>query len=128
MVKRVRRPKSKQQRRYERKKQKARYGSNWDKIRHLVYKRDGYRCRACGKKNVKLNAHHVILLRVSKSNSSRNLITLCDECHVEVEQKGLRMLKEGKHRRDIVRMTYRFLAEKKARVNASKQIISESNK
>ena len=124
MVKRVRRPKSRQRRRYERKKQKARYGPNWDKIRHLVYKRDGYRCRACSKTNCKLNAHHIILLRVSKSNSSRNLITLCDECHIEVEQKGLKILKSGGHRKDIVRMTYRYLTEKKVRVNAGKSLIS----
>lgn len=105
---------NKQKKRWERLNRKKRYGPRWDDIRELVYKRDGYRCRACGASNVKLNCHHIILLRISKSNDAQNLITLCDKCHIEVEQKALKMLKEGKHKIDVVRMTYRFLIEKKA--------------
>jgi 5-methylcytosine-specific restriction endonuclease McrA len=107
---------TKNQKKYERLKRKQRYGPRWDDIRKLVYKRDGERCRACGRHRTevhKLNAHHIILLRVSQTNDARNLITLCDECHVELEQKGLKLLKSGGHRKDIVRMTYRYLIEKK---------------
>jgi len=110
---------NKQKKRWERLNRKKRYGPRWDDIRELVYKRDGYRCRACGRHKSqvkKLNAHHIILLRISQTNNDRNLITLCDECHIKLEQKALKMLKEGMHRRDIVRMTYRFLIEKKAQI------------
>jgi len=110
---------SKQKRKFDRLKRKKRYGPRWDDIRKLVYKRDGERCRACGRHRSevhKLNAHHIILLRVSQTNDARNLITLCDECHVELEQKGLKLLKSGGHRKDIVRMTYRYLIEKRARM------------
>lgn len=112
------RPATKLQKRHERAKRKARYGKSWDDVRQLVYKRDSNRCRACGRMkgegNVrKLNAHHILLLRVSQTNSPRNLITLCDECHMEVESKALKLLKSGGHKKDVVRMTYRWLIEKK---------------
>jgi 5-methylcytosine-specific restriction endonuclease McrA len=108
------RPQTKQQRSAERLKRKARYGRRWDEIRVKVYQRDGNRCRACGKtygQVKKLNCHHVLLLRVSQTNDTRNLITLCDECHRIVENKGLAMLKRGAHRSEVVRMTYRWLQE-----------------
>jgi len=113
----------KQKRHWERIQRKKRYGPCWDDIRQMVYKRDGYRCRACGRPRIKghkLNCHHIILLRVSQTNDVRNLITLCDECHIELEQKGLKLLKAGLHRRDIVRMTYRYLIEKK--IKTGKQL------
>ena len=126
----VKRPATKQQKRYERAKRKARYGRSWDEVRMLVYKRDGFRCRACGRAkgegNVrKLNAHHILLLRVSQTNDPRNLVTLCDECHREVENKGLRLLKAGGHRRDVVRMTHRWLVEKRAQ--ATQKLMVEMN-
>jgi len=128
--KRVKRPLTKQQKRYERAKRKARYGKSWDEVRVLVYKRDGNRCRACGgargERNVrKLNAHHILLLRVSQTSDPRNLVTLCDECHREVENKALRLLKSGGHRKDVVRMTYRWLIEK--RVRATKNMLVEKD-
>jgi 5-methylcytosine-specific restriction endonuclease McrA len=107
----MKRPKSRIQKRVERQKRKARYGPRWDEIRKLVYKRDGHRCRACGATNTKLNAHHILLLKVSKTNDDRNLITLCDRCHKMIESKALKLLKEGGHRKDIVRLTHRWLLE-----------------
>lgn len=119
----------KQKSRWERKQREKRYGPRWDDIRKMVYARDGYRCRACGRSKEqvhKLNCHHIILLRVSQTNDGRNLITLCDECHCELENKGLAMLKSGSHRVDIVRMTYRFLIEK--RIEIKKKAINEEIK
>jgi hypothetical protein len=110
------RPKSSQQSRYEKLERVKRYTPYWDTIRKTVYARDGYRCRACGRSHCKLNAHHIVLLRVSKSNDMRMLITLCDECHAEIEQKGIKILQSGGHKNDVVRMTYRYLIEKRQRV------------
>jgi len=129
-TKRAKRPPTKQQKRYERAKRKARYGKSWDEVRLLVYKRDGFKCRACGRVkgegNVrKLNAHHILLLRVSQTNDPRNLITLCDECHMLIESKALRLLKSGGHRKDIVRMTHRWLVEKRAQ--ATERMLVEKN-
>lgn len=131
-TKRVKRPMTKQQKRYERAKRKARYGRSWDEVRTLVYKRDGFRCRACGRSkgegNVrKLNAHHILLLRVSQTNDPRNLVTLCDECHRQVENKALRLLKSGGHRKDVVRMTHRWLLEKRAQ-STEKMLVEKDGK
>lgn len=108
------RPKTRQQKSDDRAKRRARYGKHWDEIRRQVYQRDGNHCRACGKtygQVKKLNAHHVLLLRVSQSHDARNLITLCDECHRILENKALTMLKHGSHRSEVVRMTFRWLQE-----------------
>ena len=105
------------QKKYERLQRQSRYGPKWEEIRHLVYKRDGNRCRACGRSRdevKKLNAHHVLLLKVSQSNDTRNLVTLCDKCHREIESKALAYLKAGGHKRDVVRLTFRWLIEKRA--------------
>ena len=126
------RPKTRQQKTAERAKRKARYGVYWNEIRQRVYERDGMRCRACGKGNTKLNAHHVLLLRVSQTNDMRNLITLCDACHMLVEARALRMLKSGQHRTDVVRMTFRWLQECKEQrqqelleeINGAQSVIS----
>lgn len=115
MNRRLNRPKSKAQRKVERIQRKARYGPKWEIIRKKVYARDGNRCRACGITNVKLNAHHILLLRVSQTNDERNLVTLCDSCHKIVEEKALGLLKNGGHRRDVVRMTHRWLMEMRAK-------------
>jgi hypothetical protein len=119
------RHKTKQQRSSDRAKRKARYGAHWNEIRQRVYERDGMRCRACGKGNIKLNAHHVLLLRVSQTNDMRNLITLCDECHMLVEARALRMLKSGQHRTDVVRMTFRWLQECKEK--RQQELLEEIN-
>lgn len=118
--------KSQKQKKLERLKRKSRYGKSWDSIRELVYKRDGYKCRACGAVGVKLNAHHIILLRVSKSNDLRNLITLCDSCHKKIEENSLKILKNGGSRVDVVRATYKLLLEINSKAKNGKLIISSN--
>lgn len=119
---RPKRPKTKKQRKVERLQRKARYGPKWDAIRKKVYARDGNRCRACGATNVKLNAHHILLLRVSQTNDERNLVTLCDSCHKIVEEKALSVLKSGGHKKDVVRMTHRWLMEMRSKYKDGKLI------
>lgn len=126
--KRVRRPLTKQQKRYDRFKREARYGPLWEDIRVKVYQRDGFKCRACGRSRPavpKLNAHHILLLRLSQSNDPRNLITLCDACHREIENKAIALLKAGGHRFEVVRMTYRWLIEKRTEVNEVVEVANE---
>lgn len=70
------------------------YGPEFNKdLKRSVYKRDGYKCKLCGKKRSKqrLCAHHI---DYDKKNNAfveiiedrndlllNNLITLCDSCH-----------------------------------------------
>lgn len=111
--------------RLERKQRKARYGPKWDEIRKKVYARDGHRCKACGSSNTKLNAHHILLLRVSQTNNERNLITLCDSCHKIVEEKAIKLLQSGGHKRDVYRMTMRWLVEMNAKYRNGKLLTEE---
>ena len=54
--------------------------------RTAVFERDRYTCQCCGKRGVKLNAHHIKPfayyhdLRLDVTNG----ITLCERCHKEV--------------------------------------------
>ena len=49
-------------------------------VRQYVLKRDNYTCQCCGAKNVKLHVHHKET-RQTGSESPRNKITLCEDCH-----------------------------------------------
>lgn len=57
--------------------------------RKNVYKKDNHTCQICGRKNVRLNAHHIrgfasyIHLRTTVSNG----ITLCSTCHFNFHKK-----------------------------------------
>jgi Restriction endonuclease len=58
--------------------------------RKAVFQRDDYTCQVCGKRGVKLNAHHIKPfathheLRMDIDNG----ITLCEKCHKEVHKRG----------------------------------------
>lgn len=68
------------------------YGNNWLAIRNEVMARDGFRCQICGFESRRndLHVHHKIPFRtfsdVKIANNPENLITLCAECHAQVEQ------------------------------------------
>lgn len=60
------------------------YHPFWHEIRKLVYKRDGNRCRECGRFG-KMNAHHIDY--DITNNDLSNLITLCMSCHSKTNFK-----------------------------------------
>jgi len=69
----------------------------------------------CGKKG-KLNAHHIIPVRISRNNSLSNLISLCDRCHKRIEEVGFSILQNGGHQADVRRIELQMISEaKKAR-------------
>jgi len=70
-------------------------GLGWEYLSRQIIKRDDYTCQLCGKTNCVLHTHHIIPYRISKDNSSTNLITLCDSCHTKIENKIRRILKEN---------------------------------
>ena len=67
----------------------------WPNISKAVLARDDYRCRVCGKGSLSavdgtsdygrlhfgLEVHHIIPRKDGGSDSFRNLISLCEECH-----------------------------------------------
>ena len=55
----------------------------WARLRRVVFERDGWRCRTCGKAG-RLEADHVV--PISKGGDPwdmANLQTLCRGCHIE---------------------------------------------
>ena len=59
-------------------------GSAYLKIRFMVLRRDGFKCKYCGrsvKQNVILNIDHVIPKSKGGDYSFENLITSCFECN-----------------------------------------------
>lgn len=68
------------------------YGSNWKSQRRKAIKRDGGKCRICGKtpkRSRLLHVHHITpasnFKERNKANKLSNLITVCHRCHKRVE-------------------------------------------
>lgn len=61
---------------------------DWDKIRKYIYRKDGYACSICGKKNTRLSAHEEWEFKITneeKKTGTQKLVTiwaLCDDCHM----------------------------------------------
>jgi hypothetical protein len=57
--------------------------SYWDELRLYVFRRDQFVCNTCGSRRPtdKLNAHHIIAKEQGGTDSARNLMTLCVDCH-----------------------------------------------
>ena len=49
--------------------------------RKAVLHRDKYTCQCCGKKNCRLETHHIIYQSCGGSDDENNMITLCEDCH-----------------------------------------------
>ena len=60
--------------------------------RFAILKRDGYRCRLCGRTeedSVKLHVDHKVALANGGSNEDTNLWTLCEDCNLGKSDKAL---------------------------------------
>ena len=68
----------------------------------------------CGKKG-KLNAHHIVPVRISKDNSLSNLVSVCDSCHKRLEEVGFSILKNGGHQADVRHVELKMITEAKQR-------------
>jgi 5-methylcytosine-specific restriction endonuclease McrA len=61
------------------------YPENWNKLRHVIFKRDRYICQRCGRycKGI-ADCHHIKPIGKGGSHSMDNLVTLCHYCHEEI--------------------------------------------
>ena len=84
-------------------------GGNWKIEAARTRRRDGFRCRICGRSEEalgrRLDVHHLVPARMfeaaSDANRSDNLISVCPSCHKAVEEKGrsqFPIFDEFKHR------------------------------
>ena len=64
--------------------------------REAVLHRDGYTCQCCGKKNCRLEVHHIIFRSNDGTDDENNLITLCEDCHKKVHDSVITLDKKPK--------------------------------
>ncbi len=60
--------------------------------------RDNYTCQCCGKKNCRVEAHHIVFRSKNGSNDLDNYITLCEDCHKAIHLGKIELKLKGKRR------------------------------
>ena len=60
--------------------------------------RDKYTCQCCGKKNCRVEAHHIVFRSKNGSNDLENYITLCEDCHKAVHSGEIELKLKGKRK------------------------------
>ena len=63
--------------------------------------RDNYTCQCCGKKNCKLEVHHIVFRSKNGSDSLENLITLCEDCHKAIHLGEIDLKLKGKRKSNL---------------------------
>ena len=84
-----------------------------DNFRNDVFKRDGFKCRVCGRSDVKLDAHHITNRNLLPNGGyvKENGISLCDTedgCHIQAEIGLL----EEKELYKLINSNYELAVEK----------------
>ena len=68
----------------------------WSSHREAILNRDNYTCQICGKKNTRLEVHHVIFRSQGGTDDENNLITLCEDCHSAIHDGKIVLTKKPK--------------------------------
>ncbi len=67
-----------------------------ENLRIATLMRDNYTCQECGKKDCRLEAHHIVPRRLHGANIINNLITLCNKCHDKTKEKEEKFIERYK--------------------------------
>lgn len=74
--------------------------------RKAVLHRDNYMCQCCGKKNCRLEVHHIKFRSNGGTDDEENLITLCKECHDGVHAGTVVLNKKPKKSKNLKYATH----------------------
>ncbi len=66
-----------------------------ENLRIACLMRDDYACQQCGKKNIRLEAHHLIFREHGGKDTLANLLTLCEGCHHQLHEGKITLKKVG---------------------------------
>ena len=66
-----------------------------ENLRIACLMRDGYQCQNCGKKQGRMEAHHIIFRERGGKDALTNLLTLCEACHRGVHKGAVTLLRMG---------------------------------
>ena len=74
--------------------------------REAVLHRDNYTCQCCGKRNCRLEVHHIKFRRNGGTDDEENLITLCEDCHKGVHAGTVVLNKKPKKSKGLKHATH----------------------
>ena len=74
--------------------------------RKAVLHRDNYTCQCCGKRNCRLEVHHIKFRHNGGTDDEENLITLCKECHDGVHAGTVVLNKKPKKSKGLNHATH----------------------
>ena len=74
--------------------------------REAILHRDNYTCQCCGKKNCRLEVHHIRFKSDGGTDDEENLITLCEDCHKSVHASTVVLNKKPKKSKNLKYATH----------------------
>lgn len=74
--------------------------------REAVLHRDNYTCQCCGKKNCRLEVHHIKFRCDGGTDDEENLITLCEDCHKGIHAGTVVLNKKPKKSKNLKHATH----------------------
>ena len=74
--------------------------------RSAILNRDNYMCQCCGKKNCRLEVHHIRFRSNGGTDDEENLITLCEDCHKGVHAGTVVLNKKPKKSKNLKYATH----------------------
>ena len=74
--------------------------------RSAILHRDNYTCQCCGKKNCRLEVHHIKFKSNGGTDDEENLITLCEDCHKGVHVGTIVLNKKPKKGKNLKHATH----------------------
>lgn len=74
--------------------------------RSAILHRDNYTCQCCGKKNCRLEVHHIKFKSNGGTDDEENLITLCEDCHKGVHAGTVELNKKPKKCKNLKYATH----------------------
>ena len=74
--------------------------------REAILHRDNYTCQCCGKKNCRLEVHHVKFRSNGGTDDEENLLTLCEDCHKGVHAGTIVLNKKPKKSKNLKYATH----------------------
>ena len=82
------------------------FNYSYSSRRIAILHRDNYTCQCCGKKNCRLEVHHIKFRRDGGTDDEENLITLCKECHDGVHAGTTELNKKPKKSKGLKHATH----------------------
>ena len=74
--------------------------------RSAILHRDNYTCQCCGKKNCRLEVHHIKFRSNGGTDDEENLVTLCEDCHKGVHAGTVVLNKKPKKSKGLKHATH----------------------